>query len=67
MLRLFARLPQILAMTSLKPTDMVHLESQLAVFVAYMAKHHRELFLPAAAYKPVAAATLPPLLQSAGP
>lgn len=66
LLRLFVRLPQILAMTSLPRTEALNLESHLLELVEYIAKTE-DIFLPATAYKALNPVVVPSTLQSAGP
>ena len=51
MLRLFVRLPQLLPMATLPPTAAEVLEAHLKQFIAWMASHQKELFLPLTAYR----------------
>ncbi len=51
LLRLFVRLPQLLPMATLPPTAAEVLEAHLKQFIAWMASHQKELFLPYAGYR----------------
>jgi len=66
LLRLFVRLPQILAMTSSPPSEALNLESHLLELVEYIAKTE-DIFLPATAYKALNPVVGPTALQSVGP
>ena len=51
LLRLFVRLPQLLPMATLPPTAAEVLEAHLKQFIAWMASHQKELFLPSGHYR----------------
>lgn len=68
LLRLFVRLPQLLPMAMLPPTAAEVLEAHLKQFIAWMASHQKELFLPSAGYRaavPQHAGALPALHSGA--